>query len=226
MPTIAYQRLLIWLLALTLAVSAVFTSFPQLDIAFSALFYRGGFWLAELVILEQIRQALIIFMYVFALGVLVAFLVNLLRRRPVRALGYAVAVILAGPLLLVNAILKDNWGRARPENITAFGGDKEFSPAYLFSDQCDVNCAFTSGEGAGIAVTALLIAFLAWPKLRQRGRRWLGAGLGLIVVVGAGLRVVTGRHFLSDTLLSILFCALVAAVLYRMFYPASAPRSQ
>ena len=221
MPIYTYQRLLIWLFAITLAVSALFTSFPQLDIAVSGLFYRQGFWLHDLAALEGIRQALIWFMYIFALGTLAAFLGALVRRHSsARALGFVVMTILLGPLLLVNGVLKSYWGRARPIDITAFGGDKTFSPAYLFSDQCSTNCSFTSGEGAGIATAAILIGFLLWPKLAKK-RRWvLGAMLVALVCVGAGLRVATGQHFMSDTLLSMLFCALIAAGLYRLFYPA------
>ncbi|MCF6272873.1 MAG: phosphatase PAP2 family protein [Rhodobacteraceae bacterium] len=223
MPTITYLRLLVWLLGVTLAVSALFTAFPQLDIAASALFYQDGFWLYELPALTALRRWLLWFMFAFAFGVLGWFLLALVRRWPLRAAGYSVLVILLGPLLLVNSILKDNWGRARPINIGEFGGDKLFSPAYRFTDQCGVNCSFTSGEGGAIATVAILIAFLAWPKLARNGRRWLVVALGLLVTVTAGLRVAMGQHFLSDTLLSILFVALVAAGLYRLFYPAKAP---
>ena len=224
MPTERYQHLLIWLLALTLAVSAVFTAFPQLDIYVSGLFYDGGFWLHDIGFPEAVRQVLYKGMVLFALGILLAFLIALGRRRPLKALGYAVTVILLGPLLLVNGILKTYWGRARPQDVLEFGGDRLFTPAYQMSDQCDVNCSFTSGEGGSIAVAAFLILFLAWPKLARRGRAWLSAAMALMVLVGAGLRVVTGQHFLSDTLLSILFCALVAAGLYRLFYPDKTTR--
>ena len=118
----------------------------------------------------------------------------------------------------MNSLLKNNWGRARPSDISLFGGDKEFTPAYLFTDQCGFNCSFTSGEGAGIATLAILTAFWFWPRLGRAGRLRLGASLAALVGLGAGLRIVVGRHFLSDTLLSILFCALVAVGLYKVFY--------
>lgn len=222
MPKNSFHHRLNWLLGITLAVSAVFTAFPQVDIYVSGLFFRSGFWLAEIPVLETIRWGLIWLMLAFAIGTLAALLLALIRRKPAKRLGYAVSVILVGPLLLVNTVLKDNWGRARPANVLPFGGDKEFTPAYLFTDQCETNCSFTSGEGGSIATVALLIGFLAWPKLGTSGRVWLGVALSLLVFVGAGLRVVTGRHFMSDTLLSALFCALVAMGLYRLFFPAKA----
>ena len=216
MPT--YHRLLIWLLAATLLVSVVFTAFPELDIYTSSLFYRSGFWLHDIPFLQSLRQALLWGMYGFALFVLAVFILRFLRGHTVRAWGFSLAVILIGPLLLVNGVFKTYWGRARPSEITIFGGDKSFTPAWLYTDQCDFNCSFTSGEGGAIATTALLIAFLAWPKL-DKGRRLLGWALSALLVLTAGLRVAVGQHFLSDTLLSVLLCTLVAALLYPLFFP-------
>ncbi len=217
MPT--YHRLLIWLLATTLLVSVVFTAFPGLDIYTSSLFYRDGFWLYKIPFLQNLRLALIWGMYAFVAFVLVVFGIRLLRRQSLRAWGFSLAVILIGPLGLVNGVLKSYWGRARPADIVFFGGDKTFTPAWFYADQCDFNCSFTSGEGGAIATTALLIAFLAWPKLKPRGRRWLGVALGALTVLTAGLRVLVGQHFISDTLLSVLLCTLVAALLYPLFFP-------
>jgi len=219
-----YHRLLIWILALTLYVSVMFTAFPGLDIYVSSLFYRNGFWLHDVPVLKALRMALIYGMYAFAVFVLAVFLVRLFHRQPLRAWGFSVAVILVAPLGLVNGLFKTYWGRARPSEIMFFGGEKTFTPAWVYSDQCDFNCSFTSGEGAAIATTALLIAFLAWRKLHKNGRRWLGAGLSALVVLTAGLRVAVGQHFLSDTLLSILLCSLVAALLYPLFYPLTPSR--
>ncbi len=224
MNTLTYYRTLTWLLATTLLVSVVFAAAPRLDIQVSGLFFDNGFWLYKIAFLQSLRLALIRGMYGFGLFVLVVFGIRLMRRQNLRAWGFSLAVILIGPLGLVNGVFKTYWGRARPADITIFGGDKAFTPAWFYADQCDFNCSFTSGEGGAIATTALLIAFLAWPKLKQSGRRWLGAGLGALVVLTAGLRVVVGQHFLSDTLLSILLCTLVAALLYPLFYPLDANR--
>ena len=217
-----YHRFLLWTLSLTLLVSVAFTAFPQLDILTSSLFYKDGFWLHDLPFLQALRRALIWGMYGFAGFVVVVFGVRLLRQQPVRAWGFSIAVILLGPLGLVNGVLKTHWGRARPSDIMAFGGDKSFTPAWFYTDQCDYNCSFTSGEGGAIATTVLLIGFLAWPKLKQAGRWALGGVLVALMVLTAGLRVAVGQHFLSDTLLSILLCTLVAILLYPLFFPKRA----
>lgn len=222
MPT--HTRRILWLSAATLVVSAVFVGFPTLDIAVSGLFYDNGFWLNDIAFLQSLRMGLLVGMYAFSLVVLVVFVIRLVRRQSLRAWGYAVAVILVGPLGLVNGVFKSFWGRARPWETSIFGGDKTFSPAWMISDQCDFNCSFTSGEAAAAATTALLIGFLAWPKLARRGRWWLGAALCAFLLLTAGLRVLIGRHFLSDTLLSVLLCTLIAALLYPLFFPAGKSR--
>ncbi len=219
MPNSTPLRWSIWLFLAILLVSAVFIAFPALDIYASQPFFRGGFWLKDIPALRALRMALIWGMYGFALFVLAVFVLRWLRGQRLRTWGYALAVILTGPLFLVNAVFKTYWGRARPVDISEFGGDRLFSPPWFISDQCDVNCSFTSGEGGAIATTALLIAFLAWPKLGPAGRRRLGLAMGALVLLTAGLRVAMGQHFLSDTLLSVLICALVATLLYPLFFP-------
>ena len=214
-----YRRRLSWLVFITVLVSGVFVAFPALDIAVSGLFFDGGFWLQDIPFLQNLRMILMAGMYVFALFVLGVFGLRFVRGQSLRAWGFALASILVGPLLLVNGVLKSFWGRARPADITIFGGDKMFTPAWVYTDQCDTNCSFTSGEGGAITTTALFIAFLAWPMLGRGGRRALGWAMGVLVMLTAGLRVAMGRHFLSDTLLSILLCTLVAALLYRLFFP-------
>ena len=99
-------------------------------------------------------------------------------------------VLLLGPGLMVNEVLKGHSGRARPMTVTQFEGDRQFTPAFAAADQCDHNCSFVSGHaGMGFFLIALAWVF--------RDRRWLWAGIALGALVGLG-RVVQGAHFLSD----------------------------
>lgn len=211
------------LIVTTVLVSVVFTVFPQLDISISALFTGPdrAFPLADVLVLEILRSAYMVLTVVFIVAVFALFVLSLIlgpkRRVPLRIWAYPLAVFLTGPLLLVNSILKAYWGRARPRDIIEFGGDLQFSPAYVISDQCDFNCSFTSGEGAAIGTLAILVAVLFWRGMAQRGKVFVIVALVIFASIGAGLRVVTGAHFTSDTLLSILFCALIAAMFYRLF---------
>ena len=61
-------------------------------------------------------------------------------------------MLVLGAGLVVNGILKDDFGRARPRDIEAFGGSSQFTPAFVVSHECDRNCSFSSGDGAGAFV--------------------------------------------------------------------------
>jgi len=128
---------------------------------------------------------------------------------------FLLVTLVLGPGLLVNGVLKENSGRARPVNVRPFGGPHTFTPAWVFADQCATNCAFVSGHAA-VSAWPVAGAFIA----RRRGRRraWLAGGLALGLAVGFG-RMATGSHFLSDVLLAVLMvylvCAACAALLAR-----------
>ncbi|HSF92483.1 MAG TPA: phosphatase PAP2 family protein [Paracoccaceae bacterium] len=222
--TTGYARLLaIWLLAFVTA-ALVFLLFPQVDIAFSQLFYAEGFAAAKDPLLKLLRT--IYLDSVWALGLLSigGALWFWWKRRfaLARACGYVATGMLLGPGLLTNGILKAYWGRARPDAVAEFGGDKIFSPPLLMSDQCASNCSFVSGEGSGIFAAFFLLTGVFWGKLGPKARvLWVSVG-GLIAIYGSGLRVAFGRHFFSDTLFAALFMALIAIVLHRVFRLGSA----
>lgn len=187
-------------LAACALLALAFRLFPELDLAASGLFYRGGAWLFErdsawLAIpflgLPRLGQAtLAILLALFALGFLRPFAALRARRA---ALGFLLAAALAGPVLLVDIGIKDHSGRARPVNVEPFGGGKRFTPAFVAADQCPKNCAFVSGH---VATASFLMAFgwLAAPAVR---RRWLLAGAAAGGCMGL-IRMLPGGHFLSD----------------------------
>jgi lipid A 4'-phosphatase len=136
---------------------------------------------------------------VVSVGIL---LVDVLRNGPVGRRGKVAALLLVvlaiGPGLIVNGILKEHWGRARPRDVVEFGGDHRFTPAIVISDQCERNCSFTAGHpSAGFALAALGYAYVS------RRRRWavFAAATGFGLLVGLA-RVAVGGHFLSDVLFS------------------------
>lgn len=183
--------------------AALFVAAPQIDLAASALFYRGnGLWALNredlwLAIpyrgLPWLGQGLLV-------SLLLLWLLSFAKRFPtLRArrltYGFLLAGALAGPILLVDATLKEFSGRTRPVNIEQFGGSKQFTPAFIPADQCQQNCSFVSGH---VATASFIMAFgwLGAPAVR---RRWLLASLafgGLFALV----RMVPGGHFLSDTI--------------------------
>lgn len=87
---------------------------------------------------------------------------------------------------VLNSGLKELVGRVRPD--FAEGGARYDS------------LSFPSGHSAGIACLVTTALVLAWPRLTATARRrWLAAGVALVLVVGA-TRVLLGVHFPSDVL--------------------------
>lgn len=186
------------LIVLIAAVSALFWIWPGIDLWASGLFFsaetrfpRGG-------VLDALRYGVWGLAVIVALGALV--LAIFPRWRPRGFWLRVVALFALGPGLVVNGILKSYWHRPRPSRIEEFGGPLDFTPVWQIAGGCPTNCSFVSGEASGAAATALVLVALSprlWP-------------LALVVVVlGAGLRVVMGGHFLSDVVLAVLITALI-----------------
>ncbi len=213
MPPVDHRKPALVLVALTLAALAVFAAFPGIDLAVSGWFYRpgAGFWMARLAWVEVLRNGVWnLSIAIFALSIVALLLA--LAGRPIpgagaREAGFVFLLYLLGPILMVNGILKEHWGRARPVEVAEFGGAAAFTPPWLPADQCATNCSFVSGEGS--AATALALAFLilapAARRLLPRGgfAGYVLAG-AVLPAAGLALRVVTGRHFLSDTVFAVL----------------------
>ncbi|MBP5998056.1 MAG: phosphatase PAP2 family protein [Azonexus sp.] len=183
--------------------AVLFVAFPQFDLAASGLFYRGaGQWMANneswwLKIpyrgLPRVGQGLLVVLLVLLLLSFWKRFPGLRARRAV--IGFMLVGGLLGPILLVDATLKEHSGRTRPVNTVDFGGSKQFTPAFIPADQCARNCSFVSGH---VATASFIMAFgwLGAPAVR---RRWLLASIafgGLFALV----RMVPGGHFLSDTI--------------------------
>ena len=225
MPGLDHRKAGLWFAAAVILALAVFAIRPGIDIAVSSWFHRPGtgFWLAGDPWVEAIRNLVWnLSILVFALSA-VASAVALVRRRAGgdvgRVAGFIFLLYLLGPILLVDGILKRFWGRARPATITEFGGDRAFTPPWLPSDQCASNCSFVSGEGS--AAAALALSFLVFAPIARRilprpaFGLYVAAGV-ILPAAGLALRVMTGRHFLSDTVFAVIFVSGIALVLHRL----------
>lgn len=222
-------------LALMIAVAAlVFTLWPEVDLWFSGLFHdpAAGFWLAASPLLEFWRDSawnLSIAMFLCAVaGLLFGLAGRQVAGVTARVWGFIAALYLTGPILLVNEVLKEHWGRARPAMSDAFGGPEAFSPALIPSDQCASNCSFVSGEGSA-AVTLGIAMFALLPAVERRAPRgvvlaWRWAAI-LIPFATLLQRIVTGRHFLSDSVFATLFMPVIALVLDRLILAPQRRRS-
>ena len=125
-----------------------------------------------------------------------------------RAVIFLLFTLGIGPGLVVNTILKDHWGRARPFHVKEFGGDRKFTPAFVISDQCKTNCSFVSGD-ASIGYFGLAFSFVA-----RRRRILISSGAILAGTLIGLVRMAQGAHFLSDVIFSGVFTFLVGWLLY------------
>ena len=187
--------------ALLLAAAALFLLVPQLDLWTSGLFYvRGqGFVLAHwppvVFVFRTIPWlARLLVLLVLGAGAWLLLVGRPLWRFDLKALLFLGLSLAIGPGLLTNTVLKDHWGRARPVQVTAFGGSHLFTPAPLPANQCPTNCSFVSGHAA-LAFSLVAFGFLL-PTGRSR-RRGIGAALAFGGLVGL-VRIAQGGHFLSD----------------------------
>lgn len=201
-----------WPLLAAVVLTGLFQLWPGIDLWVSGQFYSAdaGFALAGDPALQLLRSllwnaaTLVALASALALG-LSAFLGASARVSP-RIWAFATLMFVLGPGLIVNGILKTFWGRARPRDIEAFGGNLQFTPPVGLTDECARNCSFVSGEAASAVTLAIVIGVLLWHRLPQGAiRRGIVALLVLLALTGSGLRVAMGGHFLSD----VLFAALI-----------------
>ncbi|MEP0233537.1 phosphatase PAP2 family protein [Roseibium sp.] len=203
-----------------LAVSAFFLVFPAVDLWASGLFYsdESGFFARNDPFLRRFRHLGPHIVKIVAITCVVVLLAKLfLPARsplmPLRAPVFLLTTLILGPGVLVNLILKNNWGRPRPVMVDVFGGDMPYQPVWLPSDWCDTNCSFVSGEAsAGMwLVAAVFIAPIAWRFALLAFLLPLGFLLSLN-------RIAFGGHFLSDTLISWGLTLLAILAVYRILY--------
>ena len=197
------QEQLALALALALAV-VVFEVWPRLDIAVSTRFFDGQAFVGN-----QWAWANLIYHGVPRLGTWLVLLAIALAVLPL--LG-AWAPKLVGVGLVVHTILKDNWGRPRPEDVQVFGGPKIYQAPLQPSSQCERNCSFVSGHAAGG------FALMAVGLMGSRRTRWRWWAVGTLAGSVVGLtRIVQGRHFFGDIVFCMLALWLVCVVLRELW---------
>ena len=187
--------------ALVAGAAILFTAFPHVDLWAAGLFFDGKFHDNE--VFHFVFRAvywLTDALFLLPLAVLIAILICRRNLFGLDRLGatFLIVALLLGPGVAVNSALKDHWGRARPSQVTEFGGAKQFTPALEPTDQCGRNCSFPAGHpsiGFYFLSFALLIP-AAWPR-----RMVFGGGLLAGALLGL-MRMAQGAHFLSDVVFS------------------------
>lgn len=204
--------------------SAVFLVFPGIDLWFSRFFYDPGhsFALAKNPALRIFRRSGDILVVATVVWLIVSITLGVVRSRTgfatPRIALFLLATLAVGPGLLVNAALKDHWGRPRPASVEAFGGPDPYIAVWRISEACDRNCSFVAGE-ASSAVWLFVVALFAPRQVRAP----LGIATGVYAVLLSLNRIAFGGHFLSDVLLAWGLTFLIAAILYRVMVQRLAP---
>jgi lipid A 4'-phosphatase len=142
---------------------------PQVDLFASGLFYREGqgFFLADNAILVALHWLAYDGARILGLGFAVLAAGAYAQQRhkggdalfflDAKAWLFLLLALVIGPGLVANVGLKDHWGRARPREVTEFGGNAVFSPALVpHFENAHANGSFVAGDAAfGFFITAL-----------------------------------------------------------------------
>jgi lipid A 4'-phosphatase len=218
-----------WMLLCLMAVSAtiLFRVHPWFDLTISSIFlddfgrFAGnadGVWWWVRNVQITLSAGLILFaMLALALALRGR---SKASRLPASYWAFVLLLYAIGPGLLVYGLFKRFSGRARPVFIEEFGGDRSFSAAWSFSDQCLSNCSFVSAEAASASALAIS-AVIASRIDRSRVARLVSLFCILLLPLVMLQRIGSGRHFLSDTIFAFLIVAGVALILIRLFLPRS-----
>lgn len=204
-------------LILFFAFADLMLAVPRIDLASSALFYTPGVGFAldgqywERIIYHSVEWLMV----GVNLALIALWLFNRIARRTVlgftgRKLALLLCLLAILPGLLVNQVLKENWGRARPAQVTEFGGEHRFTPAFVYSDQ--EGGSFSSGHAAAAFYLVAVAAVLRGP-----GSGWVIAATLYAALVGFA-RIAAGGHFLSDVITSAFLVLFGYLVLRRLFF--------
>ncbi|PKN80778.1 MAG: hypothetical protein CVU48_00720 [Candidatus Cloacimonetes bacterium HGW-Cloacimonetes-1] len=150
-----------------------------------------------------------------ALSGLVVFAISFSKKKimPYRKIGlFLLLSMILGPGLIVNSVLKDNWGRPRPREIVEFGGKYQYEPLLVY-DSASTGKSFPCGHA-----TVGFYLFVPWFILRRRKRILaivsLVGGIGYGGLIGFA-RMAQGGHFASDVVWAGIIVYLCSFLIYR-----------
>ena len=209
--------LCLWIPVLLLLIATAVIRATDLDLVIArGLWSKQGGW-------RHATDEWVVFVYNFGVvpGLLigVAALMTLLMgigrmsiARYRKVAGFLLLTLLLGSGVLVNAVLKDHWGRPRPSQLEDFGGTMAFEPV-LSIDPASSGKSFPCGH-ATMGFLFFAVA-MAMPKA-WRGARFATAafGVGLGCCLG-WIRMAQGGHFFSDVIWAAAIMWFVPLALFR-----------
>jgi membrane-associated PAP2 superfamily phosphatase len=208
-------------LAIAAVVGIVFGVYPELDLALVQPFLDPAVkegWIGFQRPPQLIRESIWWLVAAVAATPFVAVLAKLTwpQRRMLitgRAAVLMIATLVLGPLVLVNAVLKEYGGRPRPIDVTQYGGVEHFVPWWDPRGDCPRNCSFVAGEPSGAFWTLAPAAVTPppWRAFAYAGALALGASSGL-------LRMMGGGHFFTDVVFAGVIDFLIVWLMHGLIY--------
>ena len=204
---------------LFLVISCVFiTSGPSIDLYISGLFYYGASQFA----LQSFDLTSILFRDILLPLILIYILILPIVGRYTKIdkifFNYRFSIKeiillwgsqIIGVLVFVNLILKNLWGRARPNDTLPLGGKETFSPWYEITNVCESNCSFVSGD-ASVGFSIIILYLITKKIIFFYASVFGGLVLGLI-------RIMAGGHFLSDVFFAGFFIVILNLILFELY---------
>ncbi len=214
--------------------------FPRADLAVAGWFYLpgAGFPLAEHPFFIALHYAATYGARALGAALVIVAAMAALRRGPVLGLAakawlFLFLGLLIAPGLVGNVLLKDHWGRARPREVTEFGGPKTFSPPLAPQKDARRNGSFVAGDAAFgfyLASFAYVMPPPSPSRDKRRRRRYSSTIVfraGLLAGVLFGLaRIVMGAHFFSDVVFAAITMLITAAALHAAMFGRRATRAR
>ena len=204
---------------LFLVISCIFiTSGPSIDLYISGLFYYG----ASQFLLQSFDLTSILFRDILLPLILIYILILPIVGRFTKIdklffnykfsnkeifLLWGSQII--GVLIFINLILKNLWGRARPNDILQLGGKETFSRWYEITNTCGSNCSFVSGD-ASVGFSIIILYLITKKIIFLYASIVVGFVLGLI-------RIMAGGHFLSDIFFAGFFIVILNIILFELY---------
>ena len=194
------------------------TAGPSLDLYVSGIFYYGSsqfaiqsFDLVSILFRDILLPLLII--YILILPIVGHYIkidkIFFSYRFSAKEILFLWVSQIISVLIFVNLILKNFWGRARPNDVIQFGGKENFSPWYEISKACETNCSFVSGD-ASVGFSIIILYLITRKKVFFYASIVSGFVLGLI-------RIMAGGHFLSDIFFAGIFIIIINVILFQLY---------
>ena len=204
---------------LILFFSCVFvTAGPSLDLYVSSLFYKGAsqfelqsFDLTSILFRDILLPLILI--YILILPIVGRFSkidrIFFNYQFSIKEIVLLWLSQIISVLIFVNIILKNFWGRPRPNDVVEFGGKESFSPWFEISNVCETNCSFVSGD-ASVGFSVIILYLITKKIIFLYASFVAGFVFGLI-------RIMAGGHFLSDIFFAGFFIVILNIILFELY---------